>query len=1068
MSGGCNCKCCEGPRVLTPLTVENPAGLTRLTYRVGTHPTFFASMLARLSDQRFLELAPLRTRERSDASIALLDAWALVGDVLTFYQERIAHEGFLRTATERRSVLELARLVGYALRPGVAASVHLAYTLEDQSEPVEIPEGARVNSVPGPGEQMEAFETSEKLQARSAFNAITPRLTQPQTAADIRRDGLYLKGTETDLKPNAPLLIDLGDGTGPRLVRAEQVSVDHDRKWTHVILPQTFSGSTPTLRGAPPPPPNLRAMVARLKHTDRFDVDAESATSQRVLPVLDALADAADLPPAEFLTHLEGETLPRLREEQRTAAKTRAVRLRRWLDAMLAEIAPLAAGRPAIAEAQAQKGGLPALIDSLQITPSKPPGSPRQLARTTDTVFSAHSDTHARLLTALQPALEADFYAAWKNIPVGAAQTIKVYALRVSAQPFGHNAPPLVIGLSRLKAPIFDEWTITQPLGPPEDDDDDNDEPEPISLVAVAAPEHHTPEVLLLDSEYEIVAGSEASPSYVVIDRIDNERPLIVSLNPGSVRQQSLAAYGLSGKTTRLALPEGSTWLTANSTFKAVRTTRVLGGSEPLELADAPIEDDVAGQEIELGDLYEQIEPGRSLIITGERADTPPGAGLRATELVMVASVEQRVKLAEPLATPPIGGTPPNEGEPPAVEPRVGEQVHSFLTLSTSLAYRYKRDTATIYGNIVKATHGETRTEILGNGDAARRFLQFPLKQPPLTYVSAPTPSGIANTLTVRVNDVQWHERESLNEAGPDDRVFVLRTDDDVKNAVVFGDGTHGARVPTGQTNVRAIYRSGIGQGGNVAAAQISLLSTRPLGVKAVINPIRASGGADRETAAQARTNVPLAAMALDRLVSVSDYADFTRRFAGIGKAVSTLLSDGRRRLVHVTIAGVDDVPIDETSDLFRNLGDAVRQFADPQLPATIAVRDRLALLIAARIKVDPDYEWETLEPKIRAAMLRAFGFELTGLGDDALASRAIAVMQGVPGVSYVDLDLFDAVTSDMVIAGLTDETRAAFTRRDRIQMETARLVAGRVLPAQLAYLVPDVPDTLILQEIPA
>ena len=40
--------------------------------------------------------------------MALIDACACVADVLTFYQERIANEGFLRTATERRSVLELA------------------------------------------------------------------------------------------------------------------------------------------------------------------------------------------------------------------------------------------------------------------------------------------------------------------------------------------------------------------------------------------------------------------------------------------------------------------------------------------------------------------------------------------------------------------------------------------------------------------------------------------------------------------------------------------------------------------------------------------------------------------------------------------------------------------------------------------------------------------------------------------------------------------------------------------------------------------------------------------------
>ena len=39
---------------------------------------------------------------------------------------------------------------------------------------------------------------------------------------------------------------------------------------------------------------------------------------------------------------------------------------------------------------------------------------------------------------------------------------------------------------------------------------------------------------------------------------------------------------------------------------------------------------------------------------------------------------------------------------------------------------------------------------------------------------------------------------------------------------------------------------------------------------------------------------------------------------AGVGKAFATRLSDGRRELAHVTIAGVDDVPIDEMSGLFH------------------------------------------------------------------------------------------------------------------------------------------------------
>ena len=63
--------------------------------------------------------------------------------------------------------------------------------------------------------------------------------------------------------------------------------------------------------------------------------------------------------------------------------------------------------------------------------------------------------------------------------------------------------------------------------------------------------------------------------------------------------------------------------------------------------------------------------------------------------------------------------------------------------------------------------------------------------------------------------------------------------------------------------------------------------------MKEVINPLRASGGADRETRDQARKNAPLAVRALDRLVSTQDYADFARTFAGIGKASRRALAGG-------------------------------------------------------------------------------------------------------------------------------------------------------------------------------
>lgn len=213
------CGCCEGVEVLTPLAVANRPGLSALRYRVGTHGAFLETMRARLSgdDPR---LAGLTSHDAGDFSLALLDAWATVADVLTFYQERIANEGYLRTATERRSLLELAHLVGYKPRPGVASSVYLAYTLNDQGinkdEEFIIPKSTRSQSKPAPGEQPQTFETSEPLKARAAWNNLQVRLTQPQTRDTIKSGKLYLKGTATRLEKGMPLLIDFTGTTNDK------------------------------------------------------------------------------------------------------------------------------------------------------------------------------------------------------------------------------------------------------------------------------------------------------------------------------------------------------------------------------------------------------------------------------------------------------------------------------------------------------------------------------------------------------------------------------------------------------------------------------------------------------------------------------------------------------------------------------------------------------------------------------------------------------------------------------------------------------------------------------------
>jgi predicted phage baseplate assembly protein len=563
---------------------------------------------------------------------------------------------------------------------------------------------------------------------------------------------------------------------------------------------------------------------------------------------------------------------------------------------------------------------------------------------------------------------------------------------------------------------------------------------------------------LFLDNAYEdILPGS-----YIVIQTPGKE---VKTFKVNAVNTLPRTAYGMSAKATLLDL-DGAWFDPKVDDMKIIRKSGVFARSEPLELAEEPVFDsngfvaDISGGEIELDGLYDGLQSGRWIIVSGERTDVPGTTGVVASELAMVSGARQYVDPAVP-----------------------GDTAHTTLTLAQPLAYRYKRDTVTIAANVVKATHGETRTETLGSGDGSKPLQQFALRQSPLTYVSAPTASGTASTLQVRVNDILWHEADTLEGLAPAARSFITTTDDDAKTRVTFGNGRQGSRLPTGVENVKAVYRTGIGSAGNVKAGQVSLLATKPLGVKSVNNPIRASGGADRETRDQARRNAPLVTMALDRLVSVQDYADYARTFAGIGKADARMITDGYRQVVHLTIAGADDIPIDETSDLYRNLQLALQKYGDPYQPFVVAVRELLAILISANVKLLPDYAWETTEPKIRAALLEALSFDRRELGQKVFLSEVISVIQGVGGVDYLDILDFRGITQAgllEIMDGSSGTRKGPATPGTSIRLRRCPVINAsvarsdpedpdpvkKILPAQLAYLLPGVPDNLVLNEV--
>lgn len=1023
-----------------PLVTENVPGLPALSYRVGTRQAFMAAMTRRLSSADHPALAGLRTRELNDPSMAMLDAWATAADVLTFYQERLCNEGYLRSATEQRSVRELAALVGWRPRPGVAASAYLAYTVDAAVPEVIIPAGSRANSVPGPGETMQAFESSTELSARAAWNELRPRMVQEQSAASVLDRGLYLAGVATRLNVNDALVLDLGLGT-EQAVKVRKVTPHPQAGVTHVEV-QAWNGDDLSL--------TVHRQVLAAAGTALDDV-AETATAHRVTAALSRLSAAAD----PFNTAATLRTARHVLDAELAAARAKGwTRLVASLEQARMGIVAVS-GPPGAAPAQRraapirERGGLDELLAGLLRPASVPPATAQQLERSFTATFAGAGNVYPQLLTGLFSRLAPTLYPALAATRISNSSTLSVSALRQRCSLFGHNAPvpgSFVDGV----------------FHPPEEGEDlplARDEASMVAYLDGAVPALQPGQHVVMEHGAPLDPRDLANPA--------GQSALLTFAK--SVRVGSRKAYGLTGQATTVVLSD-DWWDPAprhqRDTMANLRASNAYVQEESLELASVTITDPVAGGELELDGLYDSLTAGRWIIVSGERADLGTD-GVQGAELLMLAGVV-------------------HTGRSDDGQIVTGEQRHTFLTFAKPLEYSYKRQTVHVYGNVVHATHGETRQEILGSGSAAAALQQFTLKAAPLTYLAAPTPDGAASTLVVRVNGVQWPEVPGLAYLGEHDRGFFITTAEPVPGnpappavKLTFGDSPHGQRLPSGTDNIQAVYRTGIGAPGNVGPGRINQLATRPLGAKDVINPMAAAGGADPESRELTRSNAPRSVTALDRLVSVSDYADFAATFAGIGKASSALLFTHAGPLLQVTIAGLDDVPIEPGTDLFRNLRTALTTFGDAQLRVRLVLREALALVLSAGVKVKPGHDWNLVEPGIRTALLQNYGFAAMSLGEDLPLSAVIATIAAVPGVEYVDLDALRTLNQQDLSDGVTrlvadpggnvtpagpPVTTAGLPRR--IAVLADRVVNGEARPAQLAYLQAAVPDSLILNEV--
>ncbi len=1098
-----DCGCCSTPAAAVPAAIENRPGLSAVAYRIGTFATFRKAVLDRLAHTP--ELADLTSRTGDDYTITAVELWAAVADVLTFYQERIVNESFLRTATLRDSVLRLVRLLGYELRPGVAATTKLAFTLEAGATAL-IPAGTRVQSVPGEGEKPQKFETLADLTADARLNKLrlfpAPAAASPTgagSASAIAAPDAEALANAAKLAAGDRVLLYASDAAAAlnaiEVLTVREVQARDDVLTVSWAIPvkgtqfgEAFNASDPARRAYKP---------GRSFHLFGFD-----APEKVVVPELKAGSTTETIlttASTDFKLHGDGTGDNQISLDARYAdLKPGAV----VLAVAPSKVAPFVV--TAVAERLVQRSAKTAT--ALATVVKVHSGTVTQL-----TLTPLGTQTLANLLTTddirdvviyellgaplrfwpysyAGTVASSDVFlpgrrSGWSSVEVG--RTIEKGVAKPGAV---LDVSDLAAGRSVLLTDAKGGTPVAATIAG-------------VSIVGSGVSFAATDTDVTTVGELGLAPG-QATPVTVLVSRSlgasvafpNRRRELTVTI--GSLPAQTVALDTATlgrGEIMSLLFPEvpsnlktvaggdGSLGNVAAALQAAIRAA--LPGAPAFARALVWVIDDAIA-----------VTPG----LPGDRVAFGPsagdgetvaalgldGAGLRFLDGVLTAPVTLPSSLAGQVRVT-IGASPPADrsitvgggtasalavalgasfgvntrltadGRVVVLPPVPKHEPRSFLRLALDLDAPPALDAATavLLGNVAPASHGETvRNEIVGDGDASQPFQRFPLKKKPVTFAPAAVPGGVASSLQLLVNGVKWTERASLYGASPRDQVYVTRIAGDGTLTVQFGDGVSGARPPSGRQNLVAWYRQGIGVAGRVKAGKLSTLLDRPTGVKGATNPVDADGGADPETMDRARETAPGTVRTFGRAVSLRDFEDASLLAGEVAKVGATWVWTGERRAIHLTLAAQGGALF--STDGLKRIAATLASERDPNHKLLVDNYAPVAVVVDASIAVDGRYVASEVLAAARAALLGALSFAARRFAQPVYLSDVFRVLQNVEGVVSVDVNRLDLKSGDAAFRAAHGVDDALPQPQPRLLMLPARPAgaSGIVLPAELAW----------------
>jgi hypothetical protein len=198
-----------------------------------------------------------------------------------------------------------------------------------------------------------------------------------------------------------------------------------------------------------------------------------------------------------------------------------------------------------------------------------------------------------------------------------------------------------------------------------------------------------------------------------------------------------------------------------------------------------------------------------------------------------------------------------------------------------------------------------------------------------------------------------------------------------------------------------------------------------------------------------ARRNAPRTVRTFGRAVSLRDFEDLVTATGEVAKAQATWVWDGLGRAIHVTVAAQGGAAFSETD--LKRLAATLTAARDPNHPLRVANHAPVDVVVRARVAVETSRKRADVEAAARAALVDELSFDRLELGRPLHLSDVFRVLQGVPGVDFVDVDELrfadPAVEAERAQEpGVLQPHLAVFAAR------TDAAAPGGVAPAEIAH----------------